>query len=57
VLDDGDLDAGLLEPFEPFDRVEQEGRCGADENLVGMMVEGDDGRSRAADGRLVNEVA
>ena len=56
VLDDGHLDAGRLESLEPLDRVEQERRRLPDEDLVGMMVEGDDGRSRGAGRGLADQV-
>ena len=57
VLDDDDLDAGLAEHPEPLGRVEEERRRGADENLVRVRIERDDGRPSAALAGLLEEPA
>ena len=57
VLDDRDRDAGRLEPFEPLARVEQERRRRPHQDLVGMVVEGDDRRPGVARRRLARRGA
>ena len=56
VLDDRDLDARGGESFEPFAGVEQEGRRGAPQDLVRMVIEGDDGRPGVARPSLGDEM-
>ena len=55
-LDDGDRDAGRPEPLEPLAGVEQERRRLPHQDLVGVVVEGDDRRSGVARRRLRDEM-
>ena len=55
-LDDGHLDAGGRQPLQPLLRVDEQRRRGAHQDLVGVMVEGDDRRACAARRRLRHQV-
>ena len=57
VLDDDDLDAGRAEQPEPLLGVEQERRRRAEDHLVGVGVERDDGRAGVVRLGLQVEVA
>ena len=46
VLDDGDVDPGCGEQPQPLVGIAQERRRGPDEDLVGVVIERDDGRPR-----------
>ena len=50
MLDQDDVDTGVLEPDEALERVAQDGRCSTDQDLVRMVVEGDDRRPGSVGG-------
>ena len=54
--DDGRVHAGRRKALEALVRVAQQGRRGPREDLVGVVVEGDDHRPRLAPGGLAHEV-
>ena len=56
MLDDRHLDARGGQPFEPFAGVEQERRGGAPQDLVRVVIEGDDRRLGAARPGLGDEM-
>ena len=56
MLDHGHLDAGRLEALETLGRIEQQRRRLSDQDLIGVVIEGDDGRSRGARRRLTDQV-
>ena len=56
MLDDRDLDAGRLEQVEALPGVTQQWRRRARDDLVGVVVEGEDGRPGRATLRLAHEL-